>query len=151
MDRNYEPLANYSHLLKTLLYKQRVSLEAIEEDILYIYAGSKQTRLDISEFVIGIRYALMAKGKGRRVVKQRQLGSCEVSPTRQSSRRHGSSSLSLLPHEEKVASSIPGGKTSSFSRDGGKDSSLKLHKTNQIITYSVEMNKKHLKIRAVHY
>lgn len=87
---------------KYLLIQKRVSLKAIEEDILLIYLVSKRTRLNISVLIIGIRYALRVGGKGMRVVKQRQLDSCKVSPTSKYRRRRARSSLSLPPNKQKV-------------------------------------------------
>lgn len=87
---------------KDLFIQKRVSLKAIEEDILLIYLASKRTRLNISVLIIGIRYALRVGGKGMRVVKQRQLDSCKVSPTSKYRRRRARSSLSLPPNKQKV-------------------------------------------------
>lgn len=74
---------------KDLFIQKRVSLKAIleEDDILLIYLASKRTRPNISELIIGIRYALRVGGKGTRVVKQRQLDSCKVSPASKYRRR----------------------------------------------------------------
>lgn len=87
-----------------MFIQKRVSLKAIEEDILFIYLATKRTRLNVSELarIVGIRYALRVGGKGMRVVKQRQLHSYKVSPTSKYRRRRARSSLSLPPNKQKV-------------------------------------------------
>lgn len=67
-----------------------------------ICLASKRTRLNISELIVGIRYALRVGGKGERVVKQRQLDSCKVSPASKYGRLRARSSLSLPPNKQKV-------------------------------------------------